>query len=82
MTPEEKQEMATLFVTTMVDVTGVDPKKHRVHHQYVEDELISRKISRDRREAIIKQVMGWGIIVIISGIGLAVFDFAKTHLNR
>lgn len=51
------------------------------HHDFVEMLIGDRERAVARREAVIKQVGGWGVIVVLTGIGAAVWQFVKEHIR-
>ena len=79
--PHEKEELKDLFTETIQTWRQVDAVTHKKHHDFIDQEMKIRSKRRERGEAILKQVMGWGIIVALSGIGLAVWELAKKALK-
>lgn len=45
------------------------------HHKYIEKLIERDKIRAERLETLKTQTFGWGIIVFLSGIGTAVYNF-------
>lgn len=80
MSPEEKEEWEDFLSTTIRHHVQLDPETHKLHHDYLDDELQAKKIRRARCEAVIKQVSGWGVIVFLTGIGYAVWEFIQNHI--
>ncbi len=81
MTKEEREELSQTIRDAM-ESTGVDAKTHRKHHEYIDTMIIDARRKSDTREAITKQVYGWGIIMFISGIGIAVWQWFDHFIHK
>lgn len=53
----------------------VDSVTHQKHHAYIEIQIEKEEKRKRRCEKIKTQVMGWGIIAILGGIGTAVYNW-------
>lgn len=54
---------------------SLDAKIHKKHHEFIDTLIIDNQVRKDRKDKIITQVWGWGIIAMLSGIGTAVYHF-------
>lgn len=69
----------------------VPEEEHREHHAfirtYIEERRVQREeqmIKRERNEKIKAQVMGWGIVSVLGGIGTAFYQglhYLREHLK-
>lgn len=51
-----------------------------VHHRFIDSMINERRVTEERKNKILTQIWGWGIIVALSGIGTAVYNFfIKNH---
>lgn len=73
MTPEDRQEIITEFNKALDRRRGEDIQ-HKEHHAFVSLMIEKERIKQQRWEAIRRQVLGWGVIVLLSGIGYAMYD--------
>lgn len=72
---KEAKEVAKAVVTLLDERLGISESEHRDHHNYIRSVL--KKMEQDRVfwAGVRKQVVGWGIIALLSGIGVAVADY-------
>ena len=84
MSPEDKQDIIESLVAALraqpVAVLSMDnPEQHADDHRYVQL-LIQRERKRAKRwESVRQQVMGWGIVILLSAVGTTVYQaFAQT----
>ena len=69
------RELALALIKEVDEERRVSPQTHESHHDYI-DTLIKKEENRTKFwEAVQKQVYGWGIIVVLSGIGIAVNEW-------
>lgn len=62
----------------------VPEEMHREHHDFIREYIEERRIKRERVEKIKTQVMGWGIVSLLGGIGTGVyhsFQYLRDHLK-
>lgn len=71
----EAKAVAEAVVEVLDKRLGIGEEEHREHHNFIR--LLLKKMERRRVfwEQIRKQVIGWGIIALLSGIGVAVADY-------
>ncbi len=72
----DKKELAEEIAKHISSTITVSPETHENHHRWLEEEIDCARRKRLRNEAIKKQVIGWGIISILSAIAIAVADYA------
>jgi len=53
----------------------VDKETHIKHHEFVDILIEERQKKKERNEKIKTQVIGWGILAILSGIGTALYHW-------
>jgi len=46
-----------------------DGRTHSDHHRFVEEWIEERKRKEERYERLRQQVIGWGIITVLTGVG-------------
>jgi len=71
----ETDDLKELFNTVLDERDALDAHTHRQHHDYIDTLIIETETKRDRKEAIIRQVCGWGVISLLIAIGTAVYNF-------
>ena len=85
MTEDEKKEMLQVLSKVLDAHRGVDSKTHEAHHRYIETEIDRRSDALHYWQSVRKQITGWSIIVLLTGIGYGVADYAHyifTHLIK
>jgi hypothetical protein len=60
---------------------SVPYEMHREHHEYIGVLLAREKRREERAEKIKAHVGGWSVIVALTGIGAALFQWVKDHLK-
>lgn len=87
MSPQDKQDIVESLIAALqaqpVAVLQMDdPDEHAVHHRYIEL-LIEREQKRTERwEGVRKQVLGWGIVILLSAVGTSVYQAFIAAVNR
>ena len=59
----------------------IDAETHKEHHAFIEDLLECSRRRRKLMDAIMPQVLGWGIIAILGWIGYAVYQAARSAVQ-
>lgn len=54
----------------MKESLAMDENDHKHHHEYIEILIEKERKKAAFREAIKKQVAGWGVITLLTGIGI------------
>ncbi|MGI9202658.1 MAG: hypothetical protein ACR2Q3_01540 [Woeseiaceae bacterium] len=54
---------------------------HRKHHDYIDSLIAEQETHRARREQWLRVVGGWGIVVTISAVATAIWQFIKHQIN-
>jgi len=60
---------------------SIDEVTHKAHHDWVAWKIKREQRHQEIMDAVYKQVIGWGVIVFLGGIGLAVYDFMAKVLR-
>lgn len=53
---------------------GFNGRTHADHHRFVAELIDERKKSKERRERLRQQVIGWGAITFLSGVGYSFYQ--------
>lgn len=72
----EKSELQEALNEVMDARRRIDEETHVQHHQFIEMQVEKHKERQRVREAVKKQVIGWGLTVLLGGIGTAVYQYA------
>lgn len=60
---------------------NIDERTHADHHRYVE-RCIQRDARRaDNLEAVKRQVLGWGLVSAVGGVGYGAFELIKAFVK-
>ncbi len=80
----EAEKIAEQVVEQLEKNRSIDAETHKNHHEmfprvlaYIDAEIKEKEDKLIFWNGVRKQVFGWGIIVLLSGIGVAVADYAK-----
>lgn len=49
-------------------------EEHRDHHDYIRHLIEERQVSRERWEAVRRQVIGWSVIAVLVAIGTLAYE--------
>jgi len=74
------QDLAAL-VEAISCTRPVPDNLHLEHHQFIGEWIGRARRRAETMETIRAQVGGWGIIVALSGIGYAVWEWVRSHLR-
>ncbi|NIT13224.1 MAG: hypothetical protein GTN99_02970 [Candidatus Dadabacteria bacterium] len=74
---EQLRQLEADLITKIISAVDVHLKKsmamdevhHKHHHEYIEILIEKERKKAALRESIKKQVLGWGVITMLSGIG-------------
>jgi len=75
-----EQDLAAL-AEVMAASRPIADNIHIEHHQFISEWIAKSRQRSETIEKVKAQVGGWGIIVVLGGIGFAVWDWVKTHLR-
>lgn len=75
MNQEEKEDLTKTIIGALQSQRDIDGKTHKVHHDFIETQIIKTNDRRELTNALKKQVFGWGILAMLAGIGKAVYHF-------
>jgi hypothetical protein len=78
------EDVARVVAEVMDARARIDAATHAKHQEFIAEWIEEERERRRRREAIRQQVIGWGIITVLGGVGYAayhgfVFLVAKTQ---
>mgnify|MGYP000676977271 CR=1 FL=1 len=77
----DKDDIKSAISEALKDNRALDPETHKLHHNYV-DELIKRRQRRDAMwDKARAQVLVWGIITILTGIGISVYNYVASLMK-
>lgn len=77
----DSEEMRIVLNEVLNERTRVDEKTHRLHHQWIEQQIECQRRRRAMVDGMVKQVLGWGTIAALVAIGYAVLDAIKSSLR-
>lgn len=77
LTDEDMEALALALAAT--NSFSVDT--HREHHEFIASWIARENRAAERAEKIKAQVGGWGIIVFLTGIGAAVWEWVRAHVR-
>lgn len=78
----DKSDLIDAINQVLDERQRIEAALHEKHHQFIDELLEDRRIKRERNERIRQQIIGWGIITVLSGIGYGayqLFDNAVSH---
>lgn len=89
-TAHHKSEERRSRVLTEADITaikesmcgGVDCSMHVEHHRLFSEWLKREEVKRERREKVIQQITGWGLIAILGSIGTFAFHLVEKYIQE
>lgn len=81
MTPGDNMEMRMRMRVReeIKEMLGVDPQ---VVGAYLRDELDRRRKREELWERLRQSVLGWLVIAVLTGLGVAVWQFVKHQITR
>lgn len=77
-----KQELQDAINEVMDDRRRIDEATHIQHHQFIETQVEKYKDRARLREGVKKQVIGWGLIALLTSIGTAVYQYAAWFVSK
>lgn len=77
-----KEDVSDAIKNVLDERNRVDQLTHQRHHEFVEMQIEKYKERKRVRESVKKQVIGWGVIIGLSGIGVAVYAFVAAALQK
>lgn len=87
MNPEKEEELrfiAQIVAETLDERRSISEEAHRSHHAFLDAWIEEIEIKKERREKVKTQVVGWGIITILGGIGTGAYHlylYVIAHLH-
>ncbi len=86
MTPEEKQDLVQTLSESihlvMDDRKKIDDELHAKHHRYLDMVIEKDEKRKELIQNTKKQVVAWGLITTLTGIGYAVYDSLVNVLTK
>ena len=70
-----KDEFREVIDEALNSRAPVDKDTHIKHHQFIDVLLEEHEQKKQRNEKIKTQVIGWGILAVLSGIGTAIYHW-------
>lgn len=62
--------------------TRIDAETHAAHHAVIADWLECRKRRREALDRAFQQVLGWGIVAAVGGLGTLLWRIFKHEVQR
>ena len=81
-TTTTREELKRAMQEVLDESRSIEADKHRDHHIWITAKLESEKQSRERWDRIRGSVIGWLIIGVLGGIGMAVWHWIGSLLGR
>ena len=75
------KELAKTLIHELDSERKISPETHELHHDYIRHKLSKEEKKDAMWEGVKKQILGWGIIIILSGIGIAVNEWFQHAIN-
>lgn len=86
MTEDEKNELVNVFTeslhSAMDDRKKIDDELHAKHHRYLDMVIEKDEKRKELIQNTKKQVVAWGLITMLTGIGYAVYDSLVNVLTK
>jgi hypothetical protein len=82
MEKEHLEQIAASVAEQLDKNRHIDRDTHRKHHEFIDTVIMETNRRRNFWEQIRKQVAGWGIIMVISGIGYAVWQWFDHFVHK
>lgn len=77
-----KQDVRDAMDEAFEERNRVDQVTHARHHEFIEMQIEERNDRKRLHDSVKKQVVGWGVIVALGGIGTAVYSFVMHAIAR
>ena len=74
-------KIAKAVLNQLEEQRTVDVETHRKHHEYIDTLITDSERIQARKEQWIRVVGGWGLILFITAVATAVWNYLKNHLN-
>lgn len=82
MTTLTKEDVRDVVNEVLDERTRVGEPKHTDHHQFMQMQIERYEAKKRLRESVKKQVIGWGVIVALGGIGTAVYSLVMNAVSK
>lgn len=77
-----KDDVQDAINEVMDERARIDQVTHVQHHQFIEMQIEEYQDKKRLRESVKKQVIGWGVILALGGIGTAVYSFVIAAIAK
>jgi len=67
-----QEKLRTIICSELESRSRIDIDVHTAHHQFIQKYIEEQQRKRERWEAVKRQVLGWGIIALVGGLGAVV----------
>lgn len=68
----DEERFIELLESALDKRSRIDAKEHSEHHEFISSFIKRERIKAERWEEIQRQILGWGAIALIGGIGTVV----------
>lgn len=81
-----EEEQATIIAKAVVETLeknrSITTDVHNKHHEFIDTVIMQTQKRAAMWEGIRKQVIGWGIIAFLSGVGLMFWQWLQYFVNH
>ena len=78
---EDAHKIADIVLRRLDSQRTVDIETHRKHHEYIDLLILEKEKVNARKEQWIRVVGGWGLILILSALATASWQYIKKTLE-
>lgn len=82
MTEGEILRLREIINETLDDRDAFSGRTHSDHHRFVEEMIERERRKVERREKVRQQVLGWGAITVITGIGIGAYQLLVDLIKK
>ena len=81
--PHELREMVkATFVEVLEERARIDADTHAAHHAVINEWVECSKRRREIVEKVVSQVLGWGLVAMVGGLGALVWRVFRDEVTR
>lgn len=83
MNRDDFEEVVRTTIESVLNArANIDSKTHKKHHEFIDAYLEERERKKEFWRDIRKRIIGWAIIVAITGFGIIVYDWLVAFIAR
>lgn len=76
-----KEELKEVLREELAARSPVDKEAHIKHHKFLDIFIEEYENNKNLKQQVKRQVIGWGVISILSGIGYAVYHYIEHFIQ-